>query len=206
MEVAIGIDTHKGSLAAASVDGLGRVLGVLEFTNDPTGHRSLVRWVREQAEPRRIGIEGSLCYGAAVARTLLEGAEDVREVAPSLTHLERRRRAKGKSDSVDAVAIARVVAADETLPSARRAAVLSDLKLHPGDFMVLPIGIPHRFGNLTDRPVRVVGVVAPTGIESFFEEEAAYYSTLSGPPDPQRIAEMAAPYGLTLLGPPLSRD
>ena len=64
-----------------------------------------------------------------MARTLLEGAEDVREVAPSLTHLERRRRAKGKSDSVDAVAIARVVAADEALPSARRAAVLSDLKL-----------------------------------------------------------------------------
>ncbi len=27
MEVAIGIDTHKGSLGAASVDALGRVLG-----------------------------------------------------------------------------------------------------------------------------------------------------------------------------------
>jgi mannose-6-phosphate isomerase-like protein (cupin superfamily) len=80
------------------------------------------------------------------------------------------------------------------------------VELHPGDFMVLPVGIPHRFGNLTDRSVRVVAVVAPTGIESFFKEEAAYYSTLSGPPDPQRIAEMAAPYGLTLLGPPLSRD
>jgi hypothetical protein len=59
-----------------------------------------------------------------VARTLLEGREDVREVAPSLTHLERRRRAKGKSDPIDAVAIARVVATDETLPSARRAALL----------------------------------------------------------------------------------
>jgi transposase len=71
----------------------------------------------------------SQSYGAAVARTLLDGAEDVREVAPWLTHLERRRRAKGKSDSVDAVAIARVVAADQTLPSARRTALLFDLKL-----------------------------------------------------------------------------
>ncbi len=68
MEVAIGIDTHKGSLAAAAVDALGRVLGVREFTNDPKGHRSLVRWVSEQAQPRRIGIEGSLSYGAAAAR------------------------------------------------------------------------------------------------------------------------------------------
>ena len=129
MHVAIGIDTHKGSLAAASVDALGRVLDIREFTNDPTGHRSLLRWVKEQAQPRTIGIEGSLSYGSAAARMLLGHAEDVREVAPSLTHLERRRRAKGKSDPVDAVAIARVVAADQTLPSARRTALLSDLKL-----------------------------------------------------------------------------
>lgn len=80
------------------------------------------------------------------------------------------------------------------------------VELRPGDFMVLPRGIPHRFGNLTDEPVRVVGVVAPTAIEGFFREESEYYSTLVGPPDPDRIAEMAAPYGLTLLGPPLGRD
>jgi hypothetical protein len=129
VEVAIGIDTHKGSLAAASVDVLGRVLGVREFPNAPAGHRLLMRWVREQGQPRTIGVEGSLHYGAAVARMLLEGAEDVREVCPSLTHVERRRRSKGKSDSIDAVAIARAVAADETLPSARRTALLSDLKL-----------------------------------------------------------------------------
>jgi len=129
MEVAIGIDTHKGSLAAAAVDALGRVLGVREFTNDPTGHRSLLRWVTELGQPRTIGIEGSLSYGSAAARALLAHGEDVREVAPSLTHLERRRRSKGKSDPVDAVAIARVVAADETLPSARRTTLLTDLKL-----------------------------------------------------------------------------
>jgi transposase len=129
VEVAIGIDTHKGSLAAASVDALGRVLGVREFGNDPRGQRALVRWVTEQAGPRRIGIEGSLNYGASAARTLLDSGEDVREVSPMLTHVERRRRSTGKSDPIDAVAIARVVAADETLPSARRAALLSDLKL-----------------------------------------------------------------------------
>lgn len=85
--------------------------------------------MREQGQPRTIGIEGSLNYGSAAARTLLARGEDVREVAASLTHIERRRRATGKSDPVDAVAIARVVAADETLPSARRTAALADLKL-----------------------------------------------------------------------------
>ena len=129
MEVAVGIDTHKGSLAAAAVDALGRVLDVREFANDPKGHRSLLRWVKEQGQPRRVGIEGSLHYGAAAASRLLAEGEDVREVSPSLTHVERRRRSKGKSDPIDAVAIARVVAADETLPSARRTVLLSDLKL-----------------------------------------------------------------------------
>lgn len=71
MEVAIGIDTHQGSLAAAAVDALGRVLGIREFTNDPTGHRSLLRWVTELGQPRTIGIEGSLSYGSAAARALL---------------------------------------------------------------------------------------------------------------------------------------
>jgi transposase len=129
VEVAIGIDSHKGSLAVASVDALGRVLAVGEFANDPTGHRALLQWVKDHRGTRTIGIEGSLHYGAAAARRLLAEGEDVREVSPSLTHVERRRRSKGKSDAVDAVAIARVVAAEDTLPSARRTALLADLKL-----------------------------------------------------------------------------
>lgn len=36
MDVAIGIDTHKGSVTAAAVDALGKVLGIREFPNDPT--------------------------------------------------------------------------------------------------------------------------------------------------------------------------
>lgn len=129
MDVAIGIDSHKGTLAAAAVDALGRVLGVREFGNNRKGHTSLLRWVKEHGEARRIGIEGSQHYGAAASQRLIAEGEDVREVSPSLTHVERRRRQKGKSDPVDAVAIARVVAADETLPPARRLALLSDLKL-----------------------------------------------------------------------------
>jgi transposase len=129
VEVAIGIDSHKSTLAAAAVDALGRVLGVREFGNEPKGHSSLLKWVSEQGEPRRIGIEGSLHYAAAASQRLLTEGEDVREVSPSLTHLERRPRQKGKSDAVDAVAIARAVAADEKLPPARRLAMLSDLKL-----------------------------------------------------------------------------
>jgi uncharacterized cupin superfamily protein len=80
------------------------------------------------------------------------------------------------------------------------------IDLRPGEFMVLPRGIPHRFGNLSDEPVRCVGAIAPTDIEGFFNEQTAYFSTLSGPPDPEKLAQIAARYGLTLLGPPLTRE
>ncbi len=130
MQVAIGVDSHKGSLAAAAVDEVGRVIGAREFQNHPEGHDAFLDWVRGQGQHKRIGVEGSLNYGAALTKYLLSCGEDVREVPASLTHAERRkRRSQGKSDLVDAVAIARVVAGEEDLPSARRTAQLADLKL-----------------------------------------------------------------------------
>ena len=129
MEVAIGVDPAKGSLAVAAVDPLGRVLDAREFSNDPGGHRALLGWVRERDRDRVIGIECSLSYGAALSRLLLHSGEDVREVPTTLTFRERRRRhSQGKSDLVDSVAIARIVASGEVLPSAHRVEVLTDLR------------------------------------------------------------------------------
>jgi transposase len=129
VEVAIGIDPAKGSLAVAAVDALGRVLGAREFPNDPRGHRALLGWVRERDPDRVIGIECSLSYGASLSRFLLHSGEDVREVPTRLTFQERRRRgSQGKSDLVDSVAIARIVASGEVLPSAHRVQVLTDLR------------------------------------------------------------------------------
>jgi transposase len=129
MEVAIGVDPHKGSLAVAAVDALGRVLDAGGFSNDPRGHRALLRWVLERGPNRVIGIECSLSYGASLSRFLLGAGEDVREVPTTLTHRERRRRhSQGKSDLVDAVAVARIVASGEVLSSARRVEALADLR------------------------------------------------------------------------------
>lgn len=130
MEVAIGVDSHKASLAAAAVDAMGRVLDAREFPNDPGGHVAFLNWARGRGADRRIGVECSLSYGAALTRHLLARGEDVLEVPTSLTAAQRRRRhGQGKSDLVDSVAIARVVAAEETLPTAGRQALFSDLRL-----------------------------------------------------------------------------
>lgn len=130
MGSSIGVDSHKCSLAAAAVDELGRVIGAREFPNDPDGHRALLAWAQQQEMPRAIGVEGSGNYGAALCRTLCSAGEQVHEVPATLTFKERRRKgSQGKSDPVDAVAIARVVARGEVLPSPRRVQALADLKL-----------------------------------------------------------------------------
>jgi transposase len=130
MGSSIGVDSHKCSLAAAAVDELGRVIGVREFPNDPQGHLALLAWARDHETPRAIGVKGSGNYGAALCRALSSAGERVLEVPATLTFRERRRKgSQGKSDQVDAVAIARVVARGEVLPSPRRARALADLKL-----------------------------------------------------------------------------
>jgi len=127
---AIGIDTHKDSLAACAIDELGGVLGEATFGNDPAGHAQLGSWARGLVPGGRIGIEGSASYGAAAARVLDAAGFDVCEVPPQLSHRERRRtRRAGKSDPGDALAIARVTAREGVLPPIRRADAAGELRL-----------------------------------------------------------------------------
>jgi len=129
--VAIGVDTHKATLAACLVDGLGMAREEHEFPNDPTGHRAFSAWVTALGEPDlRIGVEGSSSYGAALARHLVAAGIDVVEVPPQLSHRERgRTRRPGKSDPGDAFAIARVTLAEPGLPPVRLADRTRDLQL-----------------------------------------------------------------------------
>jgi transposase len=129
LDVAIGVDSHKSTLAAAAVDELGRLLDARQFTNEERGHEALRDWITDHGAARTIGIECSATFGAAAARLLLAAGENVREVPPNLSHREARRQSKGKSDPVDALAIARVVAREPNLPSPRRAVVLEELKV-----------------------------------------------------------------------------
>jgi transposase len=127
---AIGIDTHKDSLAACAVDAIGAVLDEATFLNDPAGHAALDAWARRVAPGATLGFEGSSSYGAAAARTLERAGHRVREVPPQLSRRERRRtRRAGKSDPGDALAIARVTARETDLPPIRRDDPASELGL-----------------------------------------------------------------------------
>jgi transposase len=117
---AVGIDTHKGTLAACAIDETGRAVAEAEFANTPPGHGELLAWIRSAAPGARVGIEGSAGYGAAAARYLVAAGEAAVEVPPQLSHRERlRTRRAGKSDPGDALAIARVAQREADLPPVR---------------------------------------------------------------------------------------
>jgi transposase len=127
---AIGIDTHKATLAACAVDELGVPTAEQTFANDPAGHRSLLVWAAAVAPGATIGVEGSASYGAPAARFLLAAGRSVREVPPHLSRRERiRTRRAGKSDPGDALAIARVTAREPDLPPVRTADRSGDIAL-----------------------------------------------------------------------------
>ena len=130
MAGAIGVDTHKATLAACLVDGLGMAREEREFANDRAGHAAFAAWVGALDEPVRVGVEGSSSYGAALARHLVASGHDVVEVPPQLSRRERTRtRRPGKSDAGDAYAIGRVTVAEPDLPPVRLADRSRDLQL-----------------------------------------------------------------------------
>jgi transposase len=130
---AIGIDTHKATLAACLVDDLGTPLAERTFDNDPAGHRALLDWTLTATTDVVVGIEGSASFGAPLARFLATAGQTVREVPPQLSRRERlHTRRAGKSDPGDALAIARVTARERDLPPVRLADPSHDIQLLVG--------------------------------------------------------------------------
>ena len=75
-----------------------------------------------------------------------------------------------------------------------------------GELVWLPRHVPHTFANLGDEPVWAFGVTTPAGLEGMFKEQSAYFAALRGAPDPERVREIGARYGVRSLGPPLGPE
>lgn len=62
----------------------------------------------------------------------------------------------------------------------------------PGSFACVPPGTVHTFANESEEPVLELNLMAPAGFERYLKEVARL--SADGPPDPARIAEVAARY------------
>jgi transposase len=112
--IVIGADTHKGSHALAAVDeGTGRVRGQREIKAEEPGHLAAVRWARDLDEDRVWAIEDCRAVSRRFEQALLAAGERVVRVAPHRMGDSRKgERQPGKSDQIDALAIARAVVKD----------------------------------------------------------------------------------------------
>jgi transposase len=112
--IVIGADTHKGSHALAAVDeGTGRVRGSREIKADDEGHVAAVRWARGLDAERVWAIEDCRHVSRRLEQALLAAGERVVRVAPHRMGASRKgEREPGKSDEIDALAVARAVVKD----------------------------------------------------------------------------------------------
>jgi transposase len=102
--VIAGVDTHGETHHAAVLDAQGRELADREFPATPAGYAALLAWLHGHGQLERVGVEGTGTYGAGLQRHLRVNAVVVVEVdRPD----RRARRARGKSDPLDAYAAGR---------------------------------------------------------------------------------------------------
>jgi mannose-6-phosphate isomerase-like protein (cupin superfamily) len=65
----------------------------------------------------------------------------------------------------------------------------------PQSFVFLPRDVPHTFES-GPSPATVLLIATPGGLDRYFAE---LHAELAGPADPDRLAEIAANHGITLL-------
>lgn len=103
-----GVDTHQDVHVAAVIDEIGTLLATKSFPTSPLGLKGLHRWLTRHGRVVKVGVEGTGSYGLGLQRVLADAGLEVVEVNRPNRQL---RRAKGKSDTVDAESAARAVLA-----------------------------------------------------------------------------------------------
>jgi len=117
--VVLGTDTHKRSHTVVAVDEAGAEIGSMTVAATPQGHLRLVKWAAKWPQ-RRWAIEDCRTLSRRLESDLLRAGELAVRVPPKLMAGARRSaRTRGKSDPIDALAVARAALREPDLPVAR---------------------------------------------------------------------------------------
>ncbi|MFL5862262.1 MAG: transposase [Solirubrobacteraceae bacterium] len=109
--IGIGADTPTGSHALAAVDdGSGKVRGSRQIKAEQPAHLAALRWARALDEERLSAIASCRSCPRRLEQALLAAGERVVRVPPNRMGASRKaEREPGKSDEIDALAVARAV-------------------------------------------------------------------------------------------------
>src|SRR5437763_8293243 len=118
--VVVGSDVHKRSHTFVAVDEVGHKVGEITVKADHKGHDRAIRWARERfGQVSRWAVEDCRHLSARLEIDLLEAGEAVVRVPPKLMAEQRRLAGtRGKSDPIDALAVARAALREADLPGA----------------------------------------------------------------------------------------
>jgi transposase len=126
----IGIDAHKRSHTAVTVDEMGRQGFVKTVGTTTQDHLRLLKWAVGLAEERLWAIEDCRHLTRRLERDLIAAGESVVRVSPKLmAHVRDSARSYGKSDPIDALAVARAALREPNLPIARLDGVEREIRL-----------------------------------------------------------------------------
>lgn len=131
MVIVIGADVHKATHTFVAVDEVGRRLGEKTVRATTAGHEAALRWARTQfGSELRWGVEDCRHLSARLERDMLAFGQTVVRVPPKLMAQTRASaRERGKSDPIDALAVARAVLREPDLPAASHDEATRELKL-----------------------------------------------------------------------------
>ena len=129
--VVVGADVHKRTHTFVAVDQAGRKLGEKVVAATTVGRHKALVWARVEFGNELVwGIEDCRHLSARLVRDLLSAGQQVVRVPPKLMAQTRASaRTRGKSDPIDALAVARAVLREPDLPVASHDAVSRELKL-----------------------------------------------------------------------------
>lgn len=128
--VTIGADLHKRTHTVVAVDDNGRRLAERTVPATPAGHLQLLDWARERFPERHWALEDCRHLSRRLERDLVTAGEAVVRVPPKLMAGARRSgREPGKSDPIDALAVARASLREPDLPVARLEGPERDVRL-----------------------------------------------------------------------------
>lgn len=129
--VVVGVDVHKRTHTCVAADEVGRKLGEKVVGATTAGHAEAVMWARERFGADVVwAIEDCRHLSARLERDLMGFGQKVVRVPPKLMAQTRASaRTRGKSDPIDALAVARGYLREPDLPVAFHDEVSRELKL-----------------------------------------------------------------------------
>lgn len=125
----VGIDAHKDWHTLVAVDGVGKRLAELTVEARAKGHQKILTWLAQFTDVQ-VAVEDCRHLTRRLEADLLDAGHKVVRVHTRLMAGTRRSgRQPGKSDPIDAEAVARVALREDDLPTAELPGPMRDVKL-----------------------------------------------------------------------------